>query len=334
MRRNSKVGGQAVMEGVMMRSPQAVALAVRQPGGDIAVEVEAISQEKRPWYKRALFIRGVTNFIDTLLTGMKYLNRSAQLSGMDEEEPGKFEVWLTKKTGKSATDVAVVLGMVLGIGLAIGLFFILPQLIGGLVTPFVESKILLNLIEGGIRLVIFFIYLMLVSLMPDIKRLFAYHGAEHKTINAYEHGEVLTPENVMRHSTRHPRCGTSFLLTVMLISVLVFALAGWGDTWYIRVLSRLVLLPVVSGISYEVLFLLARWENPLTNLLRRPGMAVQGLTTREPDADMCAVAIAAFLPCLDEEERARCTPITAGEEVHDGAPGDDAGRAAAETARA
>lgn len=327
MRKNSKVGGQAVMEGVMMRSPDTMAMAVRAPDGKIALEVTPLKTgDEVSWYHKTPFIRGVFNFIDMLIWGIKSLNRSAQMAGFDTEEPTKFEKWLTEKTGKSAADMAVGTGMVLGLGLAVALFFILPQVLGGFLTPVLHSTVLLNLIEGAIRLIIFFLYLYLIGKMPEIQRFFAYHGAEHKTINAYENGEILTPEAAMRYTTRHPRCGTSFLLIVMVISVLIFALAGWSSTWYWRVLTRLLLLPVVASVSYEILFLLARWENPLTEALRKPGMALQGMTTREPDAGMCEVAITAFLACLDEDERRRCTPVQPEEETtHDDTAGAELG---------
>ncbi|MDD3242165.1 MAG: DUF1385 domain-containing protein [Eubacteriales bacterium] len=317
MRKNSKVGGQAVLEGVMMRSPNAMAIAVRQEDGTIALQSEKLATGEKPWYERVPLVRGVTNFLHMMVWGVKCLNQSAQMAGMEEEEPGKFEQWLTKVTGKNAADVAIGVGMVLGLALAVGLFFVLPQVLGSLLIRWIPNKVWLSLVEGVIRLVIFFAYLLLVGSMKEIRRFFAYHGAEHKTINAYEDGQVLTPETVMRYSTRHPRCGTSFLLIVMTISILVFAVAGFGSTWYMRVLSRLVLLPVVAGISYEVLMLLARWENGFTAALRKPGMALQALTTREPDAQMCEVAITAFLACLDEEERAVCAPPKKEEENTD-----------------
>ncbi|MDD4797412.1 MAG: DUF1385 domain-containing protein [Eubacteriales bacterium] len=316
MRKNSNVGGQAVMEGVMMRSPDTMAMAVRNSAGQIALDVTPLKAgAEKPWYRKAPFLRGVFNFIEMLIWGVQSLNRSAQMAGFDEGEPSRLEKWLTDKTGKSAADIAVGIGMVLGLGLAVALFFVLPQVLGSLLTPLIGSTLLLNLAEGGIRLGIFFVYLLLVGRMPDIQRFFAYHGAEHKTINAYENGEVLTPDAVMRYTTRHPRCGTSFLLIVMVISVLIFALTGWSTSWYARVLTRLALLPVVAGVSYEVLLLLARRENPLTEALRKPGMALQRMTTREPDAAMCQVAITAFLACLDDDERRRCTPVE--EEIAD-----------------
>jgi uncharacterized protein YqhQ len=308
MRKNSKIGGQAVMEGVMMRSPERMAIAVRTQAGSIALEKkELMKPGGKPWYRKAPFVRGVVNFIDMLITGVQSLNTSAALMGI-EEEPGKFEKWISKKTGKSAMDITTGFAMVLGLVLAVGLFFIVPQLVSGLLTRQIENHLLMNLIEGGIRLVIFVLYLAAVSLAPDIKRFFAYHGAEHKVVNCYEHGEPLTPANAQQYTTKHPRCGTSFLLVVMVISVLVFALTGWSGQWYLRLPIRLALLPVVAAVSYEVLMLLARWNNWFVRALRWPGMLLQRMTTRQPDDGMLEVAIAAFAACLDEEERAKCVP--------------------------
>jgi uncharacterized protein YqhQ len=314
MRKNSKIGGQAVLEGVMMRSPERMAIAVRTQAGGIAMETKELLKpgRKKPWYRKAPFIRGVVSFVDMLTIGIQSINTSASLMGI-EEEPGKFEQWISKKTGKSAMDIATGVALVLGLALAIGLFFILPNAITGLLKEPVRNSFLLNLIDGGIRMAVFLLYLWAVSLMPDIKRFFAYHGAEHKVVNCYENGERLTPENAGRYSTQHPRCGTSFLLIVMVISVLVFALTGWSGAWYVRLPVRLALLPVVAAVSFETLMLLARWNNWVFRALRAPGMALQALTTRVPDEKMLEVAIAAFAACLGDEERAECMPPVAVE---------------------
>lgn len=313
MRKNSRIGGQAVLEGVMMRSPERMAVAVRTPAG-IALDTKEIVKpgQPKPWYKKAPFVRGVVSFLDMLVIGIQSLNMSAALMGL-EEEPGKFEKWVAKKTGKSAMDIATGFAMALGLALAVGLFFILPNAITGLLKDAVQSGFLLNLIDGGIRLAVFVLYLLAVSLAPDIKRFFAYHGAEHKVVNCFEHGEKLTPENAAKYTTRHPRCGTNFLLIVMVVSVLVFALTGWSGAWYIRLPIRLALLPVVAAVSFEALMLFAKSEGPLTRAVRAPGLALQALTTREPDDAMLEVAIAAFAACLTEEERGECMPPIAME---------------------
>jgi uncharacterized protein YqhQ len=254
----------------------------------------------------------VISFVDMLTVGIQSLNTSAALMGI-EEEPGKFEVWVSKKTGKSAIDIATGFALVLGLALAIGLFFILPNFLTGLINGLVANQFLMNLIEGCVRLLIFVAYLWLVSLAPDIKRFFAYHGAEHKVVNCYEGGDLLTPQNAQKYTTRHPRCGTSFLLVVMVISVLVFALTGWSGAWYLRMGLRLLLLPVVAAVSFEVLMLLARSNNWLARALRWPGMMLQAMTTREPDEQMLEVSIAAFAACLSDEERAQVMPPVAVE---------------------
>jgi uncharacterized protein YqhQ len=314
MRKNSRIGGQAVLEGVMMRSPERMAVAVRTPSGIALDTKDLVKPGKKAWYRKTPLIRGVVSFVDMLITGIESLNTSASLMGI-EEEPGKFEKWISKKTGKSAMDIATGFALIIGLALAVGLFFILPQFISGLLTHLVNNAFLMNLIEGGLRLFIFVGYLWVVSLAPDIKRFFAYHGAEHKVVNCYENGELLTPENAQKFTTRHPRCGTSFLLVVMVISVLVFALTGWGGSGITRILLRLALLPVIAAISFETLMLLARWNNWFVRALRAPGMALQAMTTREPDDSMIEVAIAAFAACLDEEERKTCMPEIAVEIV-------------------
>lgn len=313
MRKNSKIGGQAVLEGVMMRSPERMAIAVRTASGAIALErKELLKPGRKPWYRRAPFVRGVVSFVDMLKVGIQSLNTSAALMGI-EEEPGKFEKWVSRKTGKSAMDIATGVALVIGLAMAVGLFFILPQFLSGLLTKTVNNSFLMNLIEGGVRLTIFVLYLAAVSLAPDIKRFFAYHGAEHKVVNCYENGELLTPANAQKYTTRHPRCGTSFLLIVMVISVLIFALTGWGGSGITRMLLRLALLPVVAAVSFETLMLLARWNNWFVSALRWPGMMLQRMTTREPDDGMVEVAIAAFAACMDDGERAACMPPVAVE---------------------
>jgi uncharacterized protein YqhQ len=244
-----------------------------------------------------------------------------------EEEPSKFEIWLSKKTGKSAMDIASGFALILGLALAIGLFFLLPIFVTSLLANLVNNAFAMNLVSGALRLLLFVGYLAMVSLMPDIKRFFAYHGAEHKVVNCYERGLKLTVENAQSQSTRHPRCGTSFLLVVMVISVLIFSLTGWSGPWYLRMLVRLALLPVVAAVSFEALMLLAKWENLFVRALRWPGMLLQGMTTRQPDDGMVEVAIAAFAACLDEQERNEVMPesaqVTEGEPVDIGEPANE-----------
>ena len=299
------IGGQAVMEGVMMRSPEKMAIAVRQENGRIVMRRDPVPQ--RTGVAKWPFVRGVVNFVFMLKSGMKTLNDSMEMLGI-EEEPTKFEIWLSKKTGKSVTDMVMGLGIVLGVALALGLFIVLPNLAASLLSRWIETPILVNLSEGVVRILIFTGYLVAITAMNDIKRFFAYHGAEHKTVNCFEAGQKLTVENIQKQSTQNPRCGTSFLFIVVIISILVFTLTGWRGAWWGRILIRLALLPVVASISYEVLMALARHNNVCTRVLRWPGMQFQRLTTRQPDDSMVEVARAAFVAVLNEEERAAAAP--------------------------
>ena len=237
--------------------------------------------------------------------GVKTLTKSAKMydEKSAEYQPSKLEKLIAKKTGKDSMDVAMVFAVIVAIGMAVGLFFILPNVLTGLLRPLIASSFLMNLISGGIRLVIFLGYVIVISLLKDIKRVYRYHGAEHKTINAYEHEEELTVENVRKYKTLHPRCGTSYLLLVMFISILMFSLLGWSPVWYVRIGLRLLMLPIVAGISYEFLKFAARGENLFFRVIRWPGMQLQRLTTAEPDDAMLEVAILAFEAALDEKSR-------------------------------
>ena len=298
------------MEGVVMRNGQKMAVTVRRQDGTFTLKRYKYSKtDIRPWYKKWLFVRGVVNFIDMMKMGIGCLNDSVKMGGFEEEEPGKFEKWLTKKTGKSAMDVVTGFSLVLGLGFAVVLFFILPSFITSFTTKTISSSVAINFIEGGIRLLIFLLYIVLISQMKDIKRFFGYHGAEHKTINTFEAGEKLTVENVQKHTTFHPRCGTSFLVLVMIIAIIVFSLTGWnGQSVLIRVAIRLVLLPVVAALSYETLMLLARFDNPVTKILIWPGKQLQKLTTKEPDDDMVRAAISSALAVMDEKWYGQAAP--------------------------
>lgn len=292
------VGGQAVMEGVMMRTPTGgIALAVRKADGTIETEYT-----RRPTLaKKGTFfgfpvVRGVVAFVESLVTGMQVTTRSAELVGEDvAEEPSRFEKWLAAKTGKSAMDVAMVVAVVLAIALALGLFVFLPSLVNQLI-PWKEgaATIWKSLTEGGVRLLIFLAYITAISLVKDIGRVYMYHGAEHKTIACYEHEAPMTPEEAMKYSRLHPRCGTNYLFLVMAIAILFFAVIPYQENLFLRLLTRIVGLPIVAGISYEVMKLAAASDGLLARIVRAPGMFLQYLTTREPEPDMIEVAIAAF----------------------------------------
>lgn len=295
----TSIGGQAVIEGVMMRGPGRTALAVRQPDGEIFLE----EWPNRPaaWYKKAPVIRGSFNMAASLLVGYKTLMRSAEIAGQEEEEPSKFEKWVAKKLGKNVMSVVAAFAGVVGIALAILLFTVLPTAVAGLFSRWIGSGALRSLVEGVLKIGVFVGYIALVARVPDIRRVFEYHGAEHKTIACYEAGLPLTVENVRPQTRFHPRCGTSFLLIVLVVSILVFSLVTLENAW-LRVVLKLALLPLVVGIAYELIRLAGRYNNPFTRVLSAPGLWLQRLTTSEPDDRQIEVAIAAMTPVIPEQK--------------------------------
>ncbi len=294
--KSSGIGGQAVMEGIMMRNGSEYSVAVRKENGEIEVKKETYKGVgSKCKLFRLPFIRGIFSFVDSLVLGMKSLNYSASLfmeDGEEEEEPGRFEKWLQKKFGDKAEKVIMDLTMVISIILAMGIFMVFPTWVSTLMKPLLGNGIWMALFEGVLRIAIFIAYVGLISLMPDIKRTYMYHGAEHKCINCIEHGLPLTVENVMKSSKEHKRCGTSFLLIVMVISILFFLVIR-PETLWLRLVSRILLIPVIAGVSFEFLRLAGNSDNPVVNLLSKPGLMLQGLTTKEPDEKMAEVAICA-----------------------------------------
>lgn len=294
------VGGQAVMEGVMMQGPAKMCLAVRTPDGEIITEVHDTPQRK---FKKLPFVRGVFGFISSLTSGYKTLMRSAELAmGEDgeEEEPSKFDAWVERHFGDAGLKVILVFSAVLSVLLAVGLFMVLPTASVGLLNRFIALGWTKALVEGVIKIGLFVLYLALMRRMKEIRRVFGYHGAEHKTIACYEAGDELTVENVRRHKRFHPRCGTSFLLIVLVISILLFSAIPWTSV-LMRVAYKILLLPVVMGTAYEIIRLAGRYDNPVTRAVSAPGMWLQRLTTEEPDDSMIEVAIAAVTPVLPEK---------------------------------
>ena len=312
------IGGQALIEGIMMRGPKKDAIVIRS-GGELKVEISDRKLNPARSYKNWPVLRGIFNFFDSQVTGVKALMRSADLAPEElQEEPSKFDQWLEKKLGnekfqKFVTGFAVALGL----GMSILLFFFLPSFISGFVDQWLPNNLVLNLVEGVIRICIFMAYMLLVSRMSEMKRVFAYHGAEHKTIRCYEAGLPLTVENVRVQTRLHPRCGTSFLLVVMVISILVFSVASTGlltlipgladmqGTFLYRLIMlafKLCLLPLVVGITYEINRWAGRHDNAFTRILTAPGMWMQNFTTNEPDDSMIEVGIAAVQAVLPEEE--------------------------------
>jgi len=314
------IGGQALIEGIMMRGPEKDAIVIRGREG-LTVEVSNRKLPKKGSFKTWPFFRGIFSFFDAQVTGVKALMRSADLAPEEyQEEPSKFDLWLEEKMGNEKFQQAIIgIAVALGLGMSIGLFFLLPMVIGGFFDRWLDSTLKLNLVEGIIRMVIFMAYMLLVSRMNEMKRVFAYHGAEHKTIRCYEAGLPLTVENVRIQTRLHPRCGTSFLLVVMVISILVFSVASSGllalvpgleairGTFGYRLLMicfKLLLLPIVVGITYEINRWCGRNDNALTRIMSAPGMWMQNFTTNEPDDSMIEVAIQAVEAVLPEEEGA------------------------------
>ena len=285
--RYSGIGGQAVLEGVMMKNEEKYAVAVRKPNGEIAVELEnhqGVLQGNK--LKNIPFVRGVFNFIDSLVLGMKCLNYSASFYEEEDENGGKGE--------KLVTALVTVFSIVL----AVGIFVVLPYYLASLFGDYVRNASLMAIIEGVIRILIFLIYICAISLMRDIRRLFRYHGAEHKCINCIERGRPLTVRNAMRSSRLHRRCGTSFLFFVMFVSIVLFFFIR-VDSVLLRVVLRILLMPVVAGISYEIIRLAGRSNNILVRIISAPGMCIQRLTTKEPDKSMVEVAIASVEAVFD-----------------------------------
>lgn len=286
----SGIGGQAVMEGVMMKNGNQYAVAVRKPNKEISVEVKTVSgiSEKYPVFKYPI-LRGMAAFVESLKLGMSSLTYSASFYE-EEEEESKFEKKLNEVTKGKADSVLNGITIVFAVVLALGIFVALPMLLAGFLGKLIESAVLLAVLEGVFRVLIFILYIVLISQMPEVHRLFMYHGAEHKTINCIENGLPLTVSNVKKQSREHKRCGTSFMLTVMIISVIFFMFVR-VDNAVLRLVVRLLMIPVIAGVSYEFIRYSGKHESALITVLSRPGMWLQALTTKEPDKDMIEVAI-------------------------------------------
>lgn len=312
------IGGQALIEGIMMRGPRLDAVVTRSSDG-IQIETSARKQRSKDSPLSKPFIRGAVNFFDAQVAGVKALMRSADLSPEESrEQTSKFDAWLEKKLGnKKFQEYLIGSAVALGLGMSIVLFFLVPMIIGSFLGRWIHNMLLLNLAEGLVRILIFVGYMVLVSRMNEMKRVFAYHGAEHKTIRCYESGLPLTVENVRQQSRMHPRCGTSFLLIVLVLSILVFSVASslllalvpnleliLGTVFYriVMIAFKLLLLPFVVSIGYEVNRIVGRHDNRFTRLLTAPGMWFQNFTTNEPDDGMIEIGIAALKAVLPEQE--------------------------------
>ncbi len=298
----TNIGGQAVIEGVMMRGKDDVAIAVRKPDQEIVIKTEKVKGITTSSWTKLPILRGGFALIDAMILGVKSLTYSAEFFEEEEQnqEKGKIETWIENKFGDKVNDILIYVSVFMALLVGIGIFIISPTL----ATNFLKTKIhvpwILNLVEGFLRIVLFVGYISLISQMKDIKRVFEYHGAEHKTIHCYESGLDLTVENAKNFPRLHPRCGTSFLVIVMIVSLLLFSLIGWPNPW-MRILFRLILMPVVAGLSYEIIRFAGKSQSKIVRIISYPGLLLQKLTTKEPDDSQLEVAIAAMKHVLKDE---------------------------------
>ena len=290
------IGGQALIEGIMMKSPEKYSIAVRKPDGEIDVQIFENNKVK---FQKVPVLRGIMNFFDSLVTGYKCLMHSAEVAMEGEFEEDELDKWLKDHFGEKSGEILAMIAGLLGTVLALVLFMVLPTTIAGLIDKVIPLGAMKTVVEGVAKLAIFVLYLWLVSKMEDIRRVFCYHGAEHKTIACYEAGEELTVENVKKHTRFHPRCGTSMMFIILIVSIVVFSFVPWKGTLN-RALMKVVFLPVVVGIAYEILKYTGRHTNACTKIMAAPGLWFQRLTTNEPDDDMIEIAIASVNALLPE----------------------------------
>lgn len=311
----SKIGGQALIEGIMMLGPVKGAMACRLPDGSIDLEVwDENNGRQAPWYRKAPFVRGCFNFVASLIKGYKYTMKSAEKQMTEEEKAEEHTKKAAKssspdninsndeKLSSSAFDIIMIIGSVLGVAIAMGLFFFLPKFLVGLIPGAANTGILRSMLEGIVKIALFVLYMWAVSLMKDIKRQYMYHGAEHKTIACHEAELPLTVENIRMQSRFHKRCGTSFIFIVLIIGIFVMCFVPKGLIWWQRSLISLAALPLVVSISYECIRIAGNHDNLFTKILSAPGLAMQRITTREPDDSMIEIAIAAMKPCIPEDK--------------------------------
>ncbi len=303
----TKIGGQALIEGVMMRGPEAVGVAVRKADGEIVLKVDKIANlTTRNKFFKLPFVRGVVALLESMVLGTKTLMYSAEFFEDEDEpsEPSKIDRFIEKIFKDKAGDISIYITVLISILISVGLFMLAPTFLTNLFKKRIDSSIGLNLVEGVIRVSIFMAYVLLVSRLEDVKRVFEYHGAEHKTIHCYEAEEELTVENVKKYPILHPRCGTSFLFTVMIISIITFSFFGWPSPLK-RLLLRVVLLPVIAGISYEINRIIGKSTGKVAYCISYPGLLVQKLaTTREPDDEQIEVALEALKCVLVDDKEA------------------------------
>ncbi|MDP4093519.1 MAG: DUF1385 domain-containing protein [Bacillota bacterium] len=307
--RKTSIGGEALIEGVMMRGPENIAIAVRKPDGEITVDKKPLQTlAMRHKFFKLPIVRGAVGLFESMVLGVRSLMFSAEFVELDEGEQSqsRFDRFVERVFGDKMKDAVVYFSVIVAMAFAVGFFILLPNLLAGLMDFNKKSTggvISYNLFEGLLRIAIFVGYIALISKMKDVERVFQYHGAEHKTIHCYEHEEELTVENVRKYTTKHPRCGTAFLFVVMIISILVFSFTGWGSV-LVNIAVRLLLLPVVAGLSYEVIKFAGRSDWKIMKIVSAPGLALQHFTTREPDDSQMEVAIEALKNVLVEDKNA------------------------------
>ncbi len=299
----SAVGGQALIEGVMMRGKDKISIAVRKPDGEIVLKTDEIKKNWLSSFSKVPILRGILTFIASMIIGIKALNYSAEFydDGSDYEK-GKFDLWIEKKFGDKADSVYVAISMVFATAITVIFFLGLPAFVSKGLSNFIDKGILLSLIEGAFKFALFLGYIVIISKMKEVKRVFQYHGAEHKSIRCYEAKEELTPENASKYSRLHPRCGTSFLLIVVTLSIVIFAFLGHFDTPLLRIGLKMLFMPVVAGIAFEIIKLAGKSDSLLVKAISYPGMMLQKITTGEPDHDQLEVAIAALKAVISETE--------------------------------
>ncbi|MDP4180713.1 MAG: DUF1385 domain-containing protein [Bacillota bacterium] len=310
--KKTSIGGEALIEGIMMRGPHDIAIAIRKSSGEIILDKKPLNTlAKRHSFFKLPIVRGAVGMFESMVIGMRALLFSAEFVEVEEEnekesKPSKVDSFFQKIFGDKFLDAVIYFSVFVSMIFVIGLFMLLPSFLAGLL-KFDKNTLLglvsLHLFEGIIRISLFVGYIAMISNMKDIKRVFEYHGAEHKTIHCYENEEELTVENVKRYTTKHPRCGTAFMFVVMVVSIIVFSFTGWGSLLW-RVLSRIVLIPLVAGLSYEVIKFAGRSDSKLMAVVSMPGLALQSFTTKEPDDKQIEVAIEALKNVLVEDENA------------------------------
>ena len=296
--KSSGIGGQAVLEGIMMKNKEVYSIGVRRPDGEIEVHLSTHEGMGNKKLRSIPIVRGVINFVDSLVLGMKCLTFSASFYDEEEAQPSKADQVVQKLFKENAEKVVMGLTVAFSIVMAVAIFMLLPYFLSNFLRQYIVSETLLAVIEGAIRLTLFIVYVLLISLMKDIQRVFQYHGAEHKCINCIENGLELNVENVRASSKEHKRCGTSFMLIVMVISIIYFIFIR-VESPILREVYRLALVPVIAGVSYEFIILAGNSDNIIIRILSRPGMWLQALTTKQPDDDMIEVAIAAVEAVFD-----------------------------------